>query len=154
MDDPESVEYQFGEFRIDARKRLLFRNETAVPLMPKVFDLLLYFVTNAGRVLGKDQLMAEIWNDTIVEESNLSQNVSILRRSLGEKPSENRFIATIPGKGYKFVAAVTGRNVVDSDPPAAGSHTIGVDNDVFTARASRAQQNQRAGEREETQASQ
>src|SRR5262245_28957368 len=108
LSEPEAHHLKFGEFHIDAARRLLFnRNGEIVPLTPKVFDLLLYLVRHNGKVIEKDKLMAEIWADTIVEENNLSQNISILRSVLGEKRGEHRFIATVPGHGYKFVAAVT-----------------------------------------------
>ena len=108
MDQPEANIYEFGDFRLDAAKRLLLKGgDEPVPLMPKAFDTLLYLVRHSGRVIEKDELMREIWTDTIVEENNLNQNISILRRVFGEKRGEHRFIATIPGKGYKFVAEVT-----------------------------------------------
>lgn len=96
--------YEFEGFRIDPAKRLLLRDNEAVPLMPKAFDTLLYLVEHPGKVLEKDLLLSEIWPDAIVEENNLTQNISVLRKALGEKPGEHRFIVTIPGRGYKFVA--------------------------------------------------
>ncbi len=118
--------FDFGGFRLDAGKRLLTDGSGAtVPLMPKVFDTLVFLVENAGRVVSKDELLSEIWADTIVEENNLTQNISSLRRVLGEKPGEHKFISTIPGKGYKFVATVTR---CDPDPRELG--------DKNTARAS------------------
>src|SRR4028119_1575220 len=99
--------YEFGEFRVDAGKRTLLRRAgETVPLKPKVFETLLYLIENSGKVLDKDELLDAIWTDTIVEENNLSQNISILRRVFGAKHGENRFIATIPDRGYKFVAEV------------------------------------------------
>lgn len=110
--------YEFGEFRLDVGKRLLLQADgEPVPLMPKAFETLHYLVSNSGRVIEKDELMREIWADTIVEENNLNQNISTLRRVLGEKRGEHRFIATIPGQGYKFVADVRETNnepVVDN----------------------------------------
>jgi serine/threonine-protein kinase len=107
MHDLQSQNYEFGEFRIDAAKRLLKKEDNEiVPLTPKVFDLLLYLVQNNGKVIEKDELMTAVWTDSIVEENNLSQNISILRRILGEKRGEHIFIATVPGRGYKFVAEV------------------------------------------------
>jgi DNA-binding winged helix-turn-helix (wHTH) protein/TolB-like protein/Tfp pilus assembly protein PilF len=97
----------FGGYRLDPHKRRLLRNGEVLTLMPKAFDLLTYLVLNPGRLVTKDELMSAVWPDTIVEESNLSLNISILRKTLGEKPSENRFIATVPGQGYKFVADVS-----------------------------------------------
>ena len=107
MREPQSQIYKFGEFRINAAKSLLYRGEDEpIALTPKVFDTLLYLVQNSGKVIEKDELMREIWADTIVEENNLNKNISILRRILGENKNEHRFIVTIPGRGYKFVAEV------------------------------------------------
>ena len=100
--------HKFNGFRIDGARRLLVDSEeNPVSLTPKVFDLLLYLVENRGRLLSKDELMSAIWPDTVVEESNLTQNISILRRALGDVKGDNSFIATVPGRGYKFVADVT-----------------------------------------------
>jgi serine/threonine-protein kinase len=107
MEDEQAHIYKFGEFRVDAAKRLLLRADgEPVSLTPKIFDTLLYLVKHAGKIVDKDELMREIWTDTIVEENNLNKNISVLRRVLGEKHGENRFIATVPGQGYKFVASV------------------------------------------------
>ena len=117
MDEPQTRIYEFGEFRLDAVKRLLLKGGEISLLMPKAFDTLLYLVQNGGRVIDKDELMREVWTDTIVEENNLSQNISILRRVLGEKKSEHRFIVTVPGKGFKFVAEVRAVSESASDAP-------------------------------------
>jgi len=107
MEELQSRIYEFGDFRLDAAKRLLTKsNDESLPLTPKVFDTLLYLVRHSGKVIEKDELMREIWTDTVVEENNLSQNISILRRVLGEKPGEGRFIATVPGHGFRFVPQV------------------------------------------------
>jgi DNA-binding winged helix-turn-helix (wHTH) protein/tetratricopeptide (TPR) repeat protein len=107
MEEPQTRIYEFGGFRLCAAKRLLLKGvDETVPLMPKAFDTLLYLVEHKGKVIEKDTLMSAIWADTIVEENNLTQNISVLRRALGEKHGENRFIATVPGHGYKFVAEV------------------------------------------------
>ena len=104
MDQPQTRIYEFDEFRVDAAKRLLTKDGgEEIPLTPKVFDTLLYLVQNGGRVIEKDELMREIWTDSIVEENNLTQNISILRRVFGEKRGEHRFIATVAGHGYRFV---------------------------------------------------
>src|SRR5467141_1341915 len=103
----ESIAYEFDNFRIDSGKRLLSNGgPEPVPLTPKIFDTLLYLVSHHGTVIDKDELMSAIWPDTIVEENNLNKNISVLRRVLGENPGENRYIVTVPGKGYKFVASV------------------------------------------------
>ncbi len=107
MNEPQTHIYEFDDFRLDAAKRLLLKGvDEIVPLMPKAYDTLLYLVRHSGKVIEKDELMREIWADTIVEENNLTQNISILRRVFGEKPGEHRFIVTVPGHGYKFVASV------------------------------------------------
>lgn len=107
MNEPQLPIYEFGDFRLDAAKRLLTKgNDEPLPLTPKVFDTLLYLVRHGGKVISKDELMREIWTDTVVEENNLSQNISILRRTFGEKTGEGRFIATVPGHGFRFVPQV------------------------------------------------
>jgi len=124
MHEPQAHIYEFGDFRVDAVKRLLLWSDgEQIPLTPKVFDTLLYLVRHAGRVIEKDELMSEIWADTVVEENNLSQNISILRRILGEKRGEHRFIATIPGKGFKFVAEVS--KVYDAETRRRGDCLCG-----------------------------
>jgi DNA-binding winged helix-turn-helix (wHTH) protein/TolB-like protein/tetratricopeptide (TPR) repeat protein len=119
----ESAVYEFGDFRLDAGKRLLWHGGEVLALTPKVLDTLLYLVKNGGKTVGKDELMAAIWPDTVVEENNLNKNISVLRQSLGEKPGEHRFIATVPGKGYRFVATVVEvpEEVSDPEPVTADS---------------------------------
>ena len=98
--------YKFGEFRIEAAKRMLLRNGDTVALTPKVFDTLLHLVQRGGETVDKDALMRAVWPDTVVEENNLNQNISTLRRVMEERPGKSRFILTVPGKGYRFVASV------------------------------------------------
>jgi TolB-like protein/DNA-binding winged helix-turn-helix (wHTH) protein/Tfp pilus assembly protein PilF len=103
----DSIIYEFDNFRIDSEKRLLLNGGgEAISLTPKIFDTLLYLVSHYGTVIDKDELMSAIWPDTIVEENNLNKNISVLRHVLGENPGAHRFIVTVPGKGYKFVADV------------------------------------------------
>jgi TolB-like protein/Tfp pilus assembly protein PilF len=99
--------YQFGDFHLDAGKRLLLgRDGTPVSLTPKAYDTLAYLVEHVGTVLDKDELMRAVWPDTAVEENNLTQNISLLRRVLGEGRGDHRYIATVPSRGYQFVAKV------------------------------------------------
>jgi DNA-binding winged helix-turn-helix (wHTH) protein/TolB-like protein/Tfp pilus assembly protein PilF len=99
--------YEFGDFRLDTAKRLLRQLDgTPVPLTPRVFETLLYMVEHHGIVLDKERLMEAVWPDSIVEENNLSQNISTLRRIFGETPGSHRYIVTVPGRGYRFVAEV------------------------------------------------
>lgn len=100
--EPGPQTYEFGDFHIDANQRLLLRNGEPVALTPKVFDTLLHLVQHQGEVAAKDELIRDVWPDTVVEENNLNQNISTLRRILGE----NRYILTVPGKGHRFVAHV------------------------------------------------
>jgi eukaryotic-like serine/threonine-protein kinase len=104
--------YEFGQFRIDAEDRLLFKGDEVVPLAPKVFDILLSLVEKSGRVLDKEELMQQVWADTFVEEGNLARNVSTLRKALGESEDGKQYIETIPRRGYRFVSPV--REVTDT----------------------------------------
>lgn len=106
---------EFGPFRVDLTDRLLLRGEETVPLAPKAFDTLLALIENQGRVVSKDELMKLLWPDTFVEEGNLTQNVSLVRKALGEGDSEPRYIETIPKRGYRFCGDVTER--VEEPPP-------------------------------------
>jgi TolB-like protein len=99
--------YEFENFRLEVDKRLLLRDGVSVPLTPKVFDTLLHLVKRSEHVVDKEELMRAIWPDTVVEENNLNQNISTLRRVLGQSQGENRYILTIPGKGYRFVGNIS-----------------------------------------------
>ena len=98
--------YSFGAFRIDVTERVLFGERGAVPLTPKVFDTLLLLVENNNHVLGKQELIERIWPDSFVEDNNLAQNISILRKALGQSPGGQDYIQTVPKRGYRFVAEV------------------------------------------------
>ncbi|MEQ1605094.1 MAG: alpha/beta fold hydrolase [Pyrinomonadaceae bacterium] len=97
--------FKFSTFRLDAVERSLVGASAPIQLSPKVFDTLLMLVENAGRVLSKEKMLAEIWDDSFVEENNLAQNISQLRRVLGET-GDTKFIETVPKFGYRFVAEV------------------------------------------------
>lgn len=132
--------YEFGDYRIaTSDRRLRSSDGTPLALTPRVFDTLLYLVEHSGSLLGKEELMAAIWPDQIVEENNLSQNISTLRRALGEKPGTPRYIMTVPGRGYRFLAKVTtqpnetklsraasSEEAEPEDPSVSGSRTIAV----------------------------
>ena len=99
--------YTFGDFRIDAIARRLSRQDgETVPLTPRVFDTLLYLVQHSGTSLSKDDLLAAIWPGRVVEENNLTQSISVLRKVLGTPAEGQRYIVTEPGRGYRFVADV------------------------------------------------
>jgi DNA-binding winged helix-turn-helix (wHTH) protein/TolB-like protein len=126
MSEPEPQFFGFADLRVDVGRRVLLRGGDPVPLTPRVFDTLLFMVRHHGRVIEKDELMRAIWPDAFVEENNLNQNISTLRRALGENRGENRYIATVPGRGYRFVAEVTRihdsvAGSADTDVPAAAA---------------------------------
>ncbi len=99
--------YQFGAFRLDASERRLWREDEPIQLAPKQFDLLLYFVENAGRVAKKSELLDAVWADTFIEETTLARNVSWLRKVLGDGVDGELIIETVPKLGYRFTAEVT-----------------------------------------------
>lgn len=101
--------YEFGPFRIDPEQRILFRGQEPVPLPPKAFETLLILVDRSERVVLKDDLMKSLWPDTFVEEANLSQNIFVLRKALGETAQDARYIVTVPGRGYRFAQKVKQR---------------------------------------------
>ncbi len=98
--------FQFGKFQVDATARTLRREEAVVKLNSRAFDVLLYLVQNPGKILTRDELLKNVWPDTFVDEHNLAQSISVLRRALEEKPGDNSYIVTLPGRGYQFVSAV------------------------------------------------
>ena len=118
---------QFGKFQIDARARTLRREEEIVALNYRAFDVLLYFAQNPGRALTRDELLKNVWPDTFVDEHSLAQSISVLRRALNEKPGDNSYIVTLPGRGYQFVAPVqvvaTENPTVVPDAATAASHS-------------------------------
>jgi DNA-binding winged helix-turn-helix (wHTH) protein len=119
-----SARYEFGPFRLDPKERLLLREGQPVPLSPKAFDLLVLFVQAPGRLLEKRNLMQALWPDTFVEESNLAYNVSAIRKALGDGLDDQQFVATVPTRGYRFVAQV--RELHDVDAPVAPKRRLSV----------------------------
>jgi DNA-binding winged helix-turn-helix (wHTH) protein/TolB-like protein/Flp pilus assembly protein TadD len=108
---PQQHCYEFGPFRLDAAEGQLLCAGREIPLTPKAFQLLQALVQNSGHVLDKDALIARVWADSFVEEKNLADNISILRKALGDDPKEPRYIKTVPRRGYRFVAEV--REIVE-----------------------------------------
>src|SRR5262245_18516349 len=106
MNQRSNHHYEFGPFRIDIVERLLLRDGESVPLTPKAFDLLFALVEHHGHLLEKDELLKKVWPDTFVEEANLSYNISLIRKALGDGENGQRYIETVPKRGYRFVAQV------------------------------------------------
>ena len=105
--------YAFGPFLLDTEARVLLRGESPAAIAGKPLDTLVFLVQNRGRLLDKDELLAHVWPGAIVEEANLSQSIFIIRKILGDSPKDHRYIATLPGRGYQFVAEV---KEVENDP--------------------------------------
>lgn len=106
MGSQRAVEYAFGDFRLDLRSRRLLRGDEVLAITVKAFDTLAVLVERAGEVVDKEELMRRVWTDAIVEEANLSQQIFLLRKTLGEGPKDHRYIQTVPRRGYRFVAEI------------------------------------------------
>jgi len=100
------VLYQFGPFRVDPDKELLFRAGEPVPLTPKAFQILLVLLRHGSEVVSKDDLMKAVWPDSFVEEANLSRNIFLLRKALGEGRQDHHYVLTVPGRGYRMAERV------------------------------------------------
>ena len=98
--------YEFGPFRLDPQKELLLREDETIPVAPKAFQILLVLIRQNQQVVTKDDLMKTVWPDTFVEEANLSRNIFLLRKALGESPQDHQYIVTVPGRGYRFAEHV------------------------------------------------
>src|SRR5215208_4434583 len=112
MSEQKQHSYEFGPFRLDPLKRRLLRDGEPIRLTPKAFDLLLVLIEESGKTVEKDELLEKVWPGTAVEENNLNQNITALRKSLGDSRQESQYIATISGIGYRFVADVKKVNTV------------------------------------------
>ncbi len=106
MQQEEQQFYEFGPFVLDTVQHVLFKDRQALVLTPKTYDALLVLVKNSGRMLSKEDLMRAVWPDSFVEESNLTQQISTIRKVLGESPGEDLYIVTVAGRGYRFSAKV------------------------------------------------
>jgi DNA-binding winged helix-turn-helix (wHTH) protein/tetratricopeptide (TPR) repeat protein len=123
--------FRFGDFQVDALARTLKRKEEPVTLNRRAFDVLLYLVQNPGRVISREELLKNVWSDTFVDENSLAQSISVLRRALAEKPGENSYLVTLPGRGYQFVMPVTAvaqksLTVVHGEPSRDGNPSGGI----------------------------
>ena len=104
--------FRFGSFRLYPTEQQLFREEAAIPLAPKAFDILVYLVSHSGLLVRREELMQAVWPDSFVEETNLNVNISLLRKTLGSLPDGQPLIETVPRKGYRFNSPVSeGRKI-------------------------------------------
>lgn len=104
MQTTENTHISFGDFELDPLHRRLIKDGQPVALKPKAFDLLLVLIEGCGEVLSKNDLLDRVWENQFVEENNLTVHIAALRKALGERKNDNRYIVTVPGSGYKFVA--------------------------------------------------
>jgi TolB-like protein/DNA-binding winged helix-turn-helix (wHTH) protein/Tfp pilus assembly protein PilF len=111
--------YGFGQFVLDPVRRALSRADSPVSLTPKAFDVLLFLVQNPNRLVTKEELLQAVWGDTIVEEGNLTQYISHVRKALGDNSEDTRLIVTIARKGYQFTADVTVAEAANTAKQAA-----------------------------------
>src|ERR1700722_9616973 len=123
------VFYEFGPFRVDPDKQLLLRQNQPIAITPKAFETLLILVRHSREVVSKEELMKTLWPDSFVEEANLSQNIFVLRKTLGDTPDDRRYIVTLPGRGYRFAEQV--RTVLqsseDSLAPGGSDRAVAVE---------------------------
>jgi DNA-binding winged helix-turn-helix (wHTH) protein/TolB-like protein/Tfp pilus assembly protein PilF len=138
MGEPLKHFYEFGRFRVNTGERILLRDGEIVPLTPKVFDILMTLVESSGQVVSKDGLMKKVWPDSFVEEGNLTQNISLLRKALGEGQNGTQFIETVARRGYRFSQPV--RELTESDDDQRLRT-----NDVANVSAPRIESDARAG---------
>jgi DNA-binding winged helix-turn-helix (wHTH) protein/TolB-like protein len=120
MSYPPKQIFQFGRFKIDVSERRVTRDGRQVALTAKAFDTLVLLIQNPSETLTRDEILDVVWNETAVEENNLSQQISTLRKLLGDTPGEHRYIVTVPGIGYRFVAPVQLTETRDEEPQRSG----------------------------------
>lgn len=113
----KTLVYRFGELELDPKRRSLNCLGKPILLNAKAFDLLLFLVENSGRLISKDEILDAVWKDQFVEEANLSVQISVLRKALGDRASSPRFLVTIPGKGYQFIPDVRTERSKQHQPP-------------------------------------
>ena len=138
MSASDKRSYEFGSFRLDAAEYVLLRDGQVVPLTPKVFEILLLLVQNSGHVVDKTELHKQVWQDAFVEETNLTKNISILRKTLSEGDGDTTYIETVPKRGYRFVVPVreaeAGFNGNGSRPVASVTTQVDVDRPAHSAK--------------------
>ena len=98
--------YEFGPFRVDPEKELLLRDGETVAITPKTFQILLVLMRHSKEIVTKEDMLKTVWPDTFVEEANLTRNIFLLRKALGETPQDHQYVVTVPGRGYRFAEEV------------------------------------------------
>lgn len=128
---PHNDIYAYEGFRLDIAEKALRRGDVVISITPKVFETLYLFVRSSGHLIEKNELMLELWGDRIVEESNLTFNIKMLRKALGDDAQNPRFLETVPKRGYRFIANVrrvkqNGTNGFDGSEVSPNSHPAAV----------------------------
>jgi DNA-binding winged helix-turn-helix (wHTH) protein/TolB-like protein/tetratricopeptide (TPR) repeat protein len=149
MREENHTVYSFDEFTLDPHRRLLARKGEPVPLTSKGFELLLALIENAGHEISKEELMGRVWADQIVEDANLTVTMAHLRKALGEKASDHRFIVTIPGRGYRFVGAMHSPDALIVEQHARSQITIEHENGSDANRIARSWDSSNTRERDD-----
>jgi DNA-binding winged helix-turn-helix (wHTH) protein/TolB-like protein/Tfp pilus assembly protein PilF len=126
--------YEFGSFRLEPDEQLLVSNGQPVPISPKYFELLVFLVQNCGRLVTKDQIMQTVWSGSFVEEANLTVAVSAIRKALGDKEANIRYIETVPKKGYRFTAEVRKVEELPETTPMPKADFTSLDRNEFTVK--------------------
>ena len=124
--------FSFDDFELDVTRRLLLRRGEPLALKSKAFDLLLTLVESRGAVISKTELLDRVWENQFVEENNLTVHVAALRKALGESKNENRYIVTVPGKGYKFVGELNKDPIADLVVERRSVERIVIDEEIET----------------------
>jgi eukaryotic-like serine/threonine-protein kinase len=117
-DTGDRLDFAFGRYRFDRRHRRVLKDQKTVPLTARAVDTLEVLLCHAGRTVSKEELLAEVWRDTFVQEETLTQNISTIRKALGDTTDSPRYVLTVPREGYRFIAAV---DMVEQIPTAAES---------------------------------
>jgi Tol biopolymer transport system component/DNA-binding winged helix-turn-helix (wHTH) protein len=142
MEELTTTRFSFGDFELDGARRRLLKQGQPVALNYRTFELLFALVSRRGEILSKDDLLATVWEGQFVEEGNLTVHISALRKALGESKNENKFIVTVPGRGYSFVAEL---NDATGDDIIIESHTR---SEIFVEEEIVEGEERRSGERE------
>jgi DNA-binding winged helix-turn-helix (wHTH) protein len=120
------VYYHFGSFRLDVAARVLLRDGELVPLTPKIFETLLLLLQYHGKIVEREQLIQTVWPDNYVEEGNISSTIYLLRKALGDNRNGQNYIATVPRRGYRFIAPVREFCVAEQTSAVLASGAIAV----------------------------
>lgn len=126
-DTMEGPHYQFGSFRLYPLEQLLLREDTPIPLAPKAFEILVALIASHGHLVTREALMQTVWAGSFVEETNLTVNISLLRKILGNMAADRPWIATVPKRGYRFDGPVAYHTASDGVAPGAAPQAAGED---------------------------